>query len=144
MQHTEKMTIKNSMNEHNLRCMQIIPFFTLEGTGFEGHPVLELVQNGELDDALGITDDIYEEYNRFNNHDELEAFFHYNPKDGFLGQFSKPVGSKFSDDGSCYSFSWGYCHLVWLYADSLEELFEKACQWSLQKKAKDIKKDRNR
>ena len=37
MQHAEKMTIKNLMNEHNLRCVQIIPFFTLEGTGFE-HP----------------------------------------------------------------------------------------------------------
>lgn len=142
MQHTEKMTAKNLMNEHNLRCVQIIPLFTLEGSGCEGHPLLELAQNGDLDEALGITDDIYNEYNRFKEADELESFFYYHPKDGFLGQFSKPVGTKFSEDVFSYNFSWGYCHLAWLYADSLEELFAKAYEWSRQKQLEDMKQDK--
>ena len=69
---------------------------------------------------------------------ELDAFEHEEVIDaavacgkfGFLGQF----GYAFEREGRR---SWGMYTLQWLYADTIDELFQKAIEWAKLKHTKD-------
>lgn len=51
-------------------------------------------------------------------------------RQGFLAQFATPVPRDFSEDGSCYSFSWGYYATKWIYAESLEDCCKAGLAWN--------------
>jgi hypothetical protein len=63
------------------------------------------------------------------DYENLAMFLVMAKKYGFIAEVNIPVRSSFSikKDGSVggSSFSDGYCHIDWLYADSIEELEEK-------------------
>lgn len=61
---------------------------------------------------------------------------------GFLGEIAIPVPRDFSDDFSSYTFSFGLTHTAWFYADSIEELSEKALEYQekyIERKKKEAK-----
>lgn len=46
---------------------------------------------------------------------------------GFLVQFATPVPKHITDDS--YSFSWGWYHTRWIYADSFDDACQQALVW---------------
>lgn len=52
----------------------------------------------------------------------------------WLVECATPVQTKHAS-GTSSSYSWGYTHAKWFYADSLEQCVEQAFMWQSQKRA---------
>lgn len=57
---------------------------------------------------------------------------------GFLVQAATPVRRYTSPN--CATFSWGYYHTQWFYAETLEEVISKAKQWAEAQDKADLDK----
>lgn len=49
--------------------------------------------------------------------------------DGFFAQFIRPIPSSFYGDGA-FTYSWGYCQIGWVFAETLDEIATLAEEFS--------------
>lgn len=135
--------IQNEFTNHNMRCDKIYPLFAICECGLESHQLREEIADYDqsLWEALEINDDTLANYNNFDDYDDIECFLYESRKYGFLGRFAKPKAYGFHEDKLSYNFSWGLYQTVWLYAESMEELFEKAYAWAKERHRIDMEED---
>lgn len=50
---------------------------------------------------------------------------------GFLIQAAQPVVTHFFKDGNGFSYSWGYYHTEWLYAETAADISRVVDEWSV-------------
>jgi hypothetical protein len=58
---------------------------------------------------------------------------------GFLARVETPVITYAGDSGNCLGYSWGHYRTEWLYAETIEELKDKALEWIESSRESDIK-----
>lgn len=138
--------IQDRFSTHNMRCEKIYPLFAICESGLESHALREEISEYDksLWEALEINANVLSEHNNFDNYDDIECFLYENRKYGFLGKFAKPIARDFHEDKLSYNFSWGFYQTVWLYAETMEDLFAKAYTWAEERHRIDIKEDDER
>lgn len=62
--------------------------------------------------------------------ESVTEWLHEHELYGFIAHATMPQPRFFGDDAQFEEFSWGLCYIGWFYADTLDELIEKICAWT--------------
>jgi len=119
---TEQQQLRQSFEDHWLRTEKIYHLGTCAPDGIIADDLQEDLEDfgDRIPDALGLEEFV------FDDADEAIDVINSYEKFGFLGQFM--YATKRDGRGYC-----GFCQIVWLYAETTDELLQKALDWASQR-----------